>query len=438
MRRLTRTSLYVGTFVCVLGMGRIHAYRHKYSFHGSSRFGWSIAYVLSLCVAAYALGLPDLVRRQRAAWATALGATASGAVGVSVAQLVAGTAVLPRFVVFGSALLLIPWYVACCALSFGGRQRDEGRDRTALVGELEDEVVLRRELAAGPERDATLVATLTVEEACGVGKSKPLTEAVIRERASVVVLSRAAQLNENIVDQAATLHESGLRVRTLTSFYEEWLGKLPLTELERISLMFDVSELHRIRYGRVKRMVDLTAAIIGLLPLAAITVAVGACNLVGNRGKLFYRQDRVGRFGQPFSIVKFRTMTAVADTPSEWTRQGDPRITPFGHLLRRSHIDELPQIWNILRGDLSLVGPRPEQPAYVRHLLGEIPFYGLRHLVRPGLTGWAQVKYGYASDESDAMEKLQYDFYYLEHQDILFDLRIIGRTLRSVVRLGGR
>lgn len=438
MRRLTRTSLYFGTLACVLGMGRLHAYRHQYSFHGSSRFGWSLAYVVSLCVAAYALGLPDLVRRQRAAWATALAATAFGAVGVSVAQLIAGTAVLPRFVVFGSALLLVPWYVACTAVSSGGRQREEGRDRAALVGESEDERILRRELASGPERDATLVATLTVKEACGSGKSKPLTEVVIRERATVVVLSRTAQVDESIVDQAATLHEAGLRVRTLSGFYEEWLGKLPLSELERISLMFDVGELHRVRYGRVKRLVDLMAATIGLLPLAAMTLVVGVCNLVGNRGKLFYRQDRVGRFGRQFSIVKFRTMRSVADAASEWTRQGDPRITPFGRLLRRSHIDELPQIWNILRGDLSLVGPRPEQPAYVRELLGEIPFYGLRHLVRPGLTGWAQVKYGYASDESDALEKLQYDFYYLEHQDILFDLRIIGRTLRSVVRLGGR
>jgi lipopolysaccharide/colanic/teichoic acid biosynthesis glycosyltransferase len=135
----------------------------------------------------------------------------------------------------------------------------------------------------------------------------------------------------------------------------------------------------------------------------------------------------------------FRTMRpADGDAPTAWTGERDPRITPWGQVLRKTHVDELPQILNILRGDLSVVGPRPEQPHYVDELVTKIPFYDLRHLVRPGLTGWAQVKYGYAGDERDALEKLQYEFFYLRHQSMAFDLRIMGRTIRSVIGLAGR
>ena len=123
---------------------------------------------------------------------------------------------------------------------------------------------------------------------------------------------------------------------------------------------------------------------------------------------------------------------------SDWTADDDPRVTRFGAWLRRTHLDELPQVVNILRGDLSIVGPRPEQPHYVEELTEKIPFYNLRHLVRPGLTGWAQVKYRYGASHADALEKLQYEFYYLRHQGLALDLRIIGRTLRSVVGRDGR
>jgi lipopolysaccharide/colanic/teichoic acid biosynthesis glycosyltransferase len=123
---------------------------------------------------------------------------------------------------------------------------------------------------------------------------------------------------------------------------------------------------------------------------------------------------------------------------NEWTTEDDPRITPFGRILRRFHIDEIPQVLNIIKGDLSIVGPRPEQPQYVEELVAKLPFYSLRHLVRPGLTGWAQVKYGYAGSERDALEKLQYEFFYLRHQSLSMDTRVIVRTLRSVLRGQGR
>jgi lipopolysaccharide/colanic/teichoic acid biosynthesis glycosyltransferase len=299
---------------------------------------------------------------------------------------------------------------------------------------------LSRELDADPERPAVLAWVLAPEDAVSDGPSvQPLVDVVRATGASVVVLDRFGLADESIVAQAAVLHESGVRVRTLSLFYDQWLGKLPVSELERIGLFFDIGEVHRARYGRIKRILDTVGAALGVAVLAAVTPVVWLGNRFANQGPLLYRQVRVGKGGREFEILKFRTMApATTDAPSAWTTENDPRITRLGAWLRRSHLDELPQVVNILRGDLSVVGPRPEQPRYVEDLQAKIPFYGLRHLVRPGLTGWAQVKYPYGASEGDALEKLQYEFFYLRHQGLALDMRITGRTLRSVLGRGGR
>jgi lipopolysaccharide/colanic/teichoic acid biosynthesis glycosyltransferase len=439
MRRASRLLLYLGTAATVLGLSKYHAAEiGHYDLTGSSRFAWAIGYIVLLALAAYGAGLPDLARGVRGASLGALGATGAAAVGISLVQLASGSAQLPRFVVFGSAGVLVVWYVGCSLLALGGRTRAEERDRVVLVGGPGEADALRTDLDRAPERHASIVAVLTPAEASAVRpKVKPLVDAVVAQRATVVVLSREAQIDDRIVAQAASLHEAGVRVRTLSLFYEHWLGKLPLAELERVSLMFDIGELHRARYTRVKRLLDTVLAAAGAVVLALVTPFVLAGNLLANRGPLLYRQARAGKNGRTFEILKFRTMRA-GDDGGEWTSVRDPRITPFGGFLRRSHLDELPQVVNILRGDLSFVGPRPEQPRYVAELADKIPFYGLRHLVRPGLTGWAQVKYGYAGSDLDSLEKLQYEFYYLRHQGLALDLRIVGRTVRSVLGARGR
>jgi lipopolysaccharide/colanic/teichoic acid biosynthesis glycosyltransferase len=333
------------------------------------------------------------------------------------------------------------WYAACSVLAAGGRTRAEGRDRVVVVAPAAEVEALRHELDGNPEQPASVVAELRVGDASPDGpRTKPLVEAVAAAGGRVLVLDRAAQAEPTIVAQAATLHEAGVRVRTLSLFYDEWLGKLPISELERVSLMFDIGEVHRIRYTRVKRVVDVALALAGFVPLVLLTPVVLVGNLLANRGPLLYRQDRVGKGGSTFAILKFRTMTPrrSGELVDEWTAKDDPRITPFGRFLRATHLDELPQVLNILRGDLSVVGPRPEQPGYVTELSEKLPFYPLRHLVRPGLTGWAQVKYGYAGSQADALEKLQYEFWYLRHQDVRTDLRIVGRTVRSVLGSEGR
>jgi lipopolysaccharide/colanic/teichoic acid biosynthesis glycosyltransferase len=253
------------------------------------------------------------------------------------------------------------------------------------------------------------------------------------------VLSRAAQSEDDVVLQSTMLHEGGVRIRTLSMFYEQWLGKLPINELERVSLLFDIGEVHAAGYARIKRVFDVALALGGLVALALVTPFVLVGDLIANRGPLFYRQPRTGRGGETFAILKFRTMRRCApERAAEWTAADDVRVTPFGGLLRRTHLDELPQVINILRGDLSVVGPRPEQPQVVAELVGKIPFYRIRHLVRPGLTGWAQVKYQYAGTEAETLEKLQYEFFYLRHQGLMLDVRIVGRTLRAVVGREGR
>lgn len=440
MRRLARPMLLGGIAATVLGLAKIHAADHGYDFTESFRFAWSLAYIGLLWAACYGAGLPELPRSGRSAALTAAASTAAAALAVSVVQLGAGSALLPRFVVLGTPLVLVPVAALCAALARNGRARDGQRDRVVAVAGSDESANLSRELDDQPERPAVLTWVLAPRDAASEGNGdQPLLDVVRATKATAVVLDRAALADQSIVAQAATLHESGVRVRTLSLFYDEWLGKLPLAELERIGLLFDIGEVHRARYGRIKRILDTVAASVGLLLLGVVAPFVLLGNKVANKGDLLYRQPRVGKNGVEFEILKFRTMTAPADGDgTAWTSEDDPRITRFGSWLRRSHLDELPQVVNILRGDLSVVGPRPEQPRYVEELEAKIPFYRLRHLVRPGLTGWAQVKYPYGASEGDALEKLQYEFYYLRHQGLSLDLRITGRTLRSVVGRGGR
>ena len=438
MRRWARLIVVAGTVVVVLGLSKAHAVRHDYDYTSSPRLTWSFAYIGLLLAAAYGVGLPDLTRTRRSAVAATVASTVLASLGLAVLQLLAGSALLPRFVLLVTPAVLLPLYTLCAAVSSDGRARQARRDRLIVVAGVPETLELTDELAANAERPAVVAASLEPAAAASSDpRVRPLVEATRAAGGTTVVLDRHAQADESIVAQAASLHEAGVRVRTLSLCYDEWLGKLPISELERVSLMFDIGEVHRARYVRLKRVVDVATGLVGLAALAALMPVVLVGNRFGNRGPLFYRQPRVGKNGREFSILKFRTMTADGRV-SDWTADADPRVTPFGAWLRRTHLDELPQALNILRGDLSIVGPRPEQPRYVADLSEKIPFYNLRHLVRPGLTGWAQVKYRYGSTEADALEKLQYEFYYLRHQGLALDLRILGRTLRAVIGRNGR
>ena len=441
MRRVARPLLYAGVVAVVArpGEGPRRRIGH-YDWTGSARATWTLAYILLLALAAYGAGLPDLPRSARAAIAPSVGAAAGGALAVSAVQLVAGDELLPRFVVFGSAAILVVWFLLCATLARDGRERAEHRDRVLVVGSPAESEALRLELDRSPERPAAVVAALAPAEASSHRpRSRPLLERVIAARASVVVLDRDAAAEASVVSQAAALHESGFRIRTLSQFYEEWLGKLPVSELERASLFFDIRELHRARYGRVKRLFDVAIGLAGLPVL---------CRLPSVRGGWQpHRQPRASAL-PPAAGRQERPHLRDPEVPDHAPRRAgragqrvDGGGRPSHHAVRPVPAPHPPRRaapgGERAAGRLSVVGPRPEQPHYVEELTLKLPFYGLRHLVRPGVTGWAQVKYGYAGSEEDALEKLQYEFFYLRHQGLLLDARIVGRTARSVVRSDG-
>jgi lipopolysaccharide/colanic/teichoic acid biosynthesis glycosyltransferase len=391
-----------------------------------------LIFIALIWATSYAAGLPDWGGHLSRRFARALAALAAANVIISVLQLFTGAQLLPRFVVFVSSAILVPVFVLVSGLSNATQRRRASLDRVIAIVAGEESDRLARDTQELTERPAQLIAVARPDDVMPTpDQRRPLAQLVRTTNANLLVLDRESQQREEIVAQAAELHSKGVRIRTLSLFYDVWLGKLPISELERISLLFDINEIHRPAYARGKRASDLVIAMVGMLALALAVPIVAVVDLFGNRGPLFYSQPRVGKDGVVFTIHKFRTMRPGGST-SSWTAANDPRLGRVGRMLRRLHVDELPQMWNVLRHDLSIVGPRPEQPHYVELLAKTIPFYELRHLVRPGITGWAQINYDYGSSDVDALEKLQYEFFYLRHQSLSLDLRILGRTLRTV------
>ena len=433
-----RVLMAAGIVGTVLAASKYHAARiadPPYDFTASFRFWPAVAFAGLLLLGAYALGLPDSAPTRRRAMAVGVGVPTVAALGISLLQLIAGSSLLPRFVVLGSTLVLAPFLVLCARLGSDADARTRRGERVLVIGDLTDVAPVAIDLEIRTEVPATLVDVMSLEDARPRPGRQPVTELVHERDVTLVVLDAAAQTVPGILGQVTRLHQQGIRVRTLVDFYEDWLGKLPVSELERSSLFFDIAEIHGSGYSNLKRFLDVAGAAVLVVAAAVVMPVVVIANRFGNRGPLLFRQERVGKAGEIVEILKLRTMRPGSSDGS-WTTESDPRITPVGRFLRRSHLDELPQAWNVLRGDLSLVGPRPEQPRYVDELTDKLPFYGMRHLVRPGLTGWAQVKYGYAGDHADALEKLQYEFFYLRHQSLGLDVRIIVRTFRSL--LGGQ
>ena len=441
MDRAARPFYNVVTAAMILGAAVLHAWQLapvRYDFVGSDRSLWWAVFAIAQLGIGYALGLPELPQSRTAAALRGLIATIAAFAVIAAFQTVLATPLLPRSSSALLGLILPLWAIFAWNLSRDASAWAATRDRVFLVVDRpEDFESFRQDLAEVPESPATLVGVAFLDEVRQAGTATVICDAANEAEATIVVLDAASQAYAPAVDQAAELHRQGLRVRTMSLFYEEWIAKLPHAELARVSLLFDIGELHRAHYVRAKRVVDLLFAAVGLVALIPVGLITAAANPFFNPGPLVYRQPRVGRNGHEFVIYKLRTMVP-SEADSSWTVDGDNRITPLGRLLRRSHLDELPQVWNIVVGDLSLVGPRPEQPQYVSELSEKIAFYDVRHIVRPGLTGWAQVKQGYASDQDDAFEKLQYDFYYLRRQGFALDAKIIRRTVRGVLRGDGR
>jgi sugar transferase (PEP-CTERM system associated) len=225
----------------------------------------------------------------------------------------------------------------------------------------------------------------------------------------------------------------------LASVYEEYTGKIAIETLRPSWFVFSSAFRKTRLLLQGKRALDVGLAIVGLVVTAPFLLAAAALVRLTSRGGAIYRQDRVGLNGCVFTIYKLRTMRADAEagTGPIWSAVNDVRITPVGRFLRQTRIDELPQLWNVLRGDMSFVGPRPERPQFVTQLSTTIPFFSQRHVLKPGITGWAQIHHAYAASVEDAIEKLQYDLYYVKNLSLWLDLLILAETVKTVVRQRG-
>lgn len=432
MQRVSRLVMVLGTFAAVFAARLTHHWLRG-DVGSLAPYVWFAAL---LAVAALVIGLPTYPQDWQPAIFSAVVAAVVGTAGMAFAQLIFPNS-LPRFVLLLAPLFLIPWLLLNWRLTLRNQFRVRALERVLGIvsdGEVKTMITDSRQDFPRAELPFTLVSAITPSE---VPPDK-LAHICTSHDVTLLVLGGAAQENDELLAQVEPLHRLGMRVRTLEMFYDEWLGKLPLSEVGRMALFTDVGGIHKTQYAYLKRFIDVVGALIGCVFLLIAIPLVWIGNLFGNRGPLFFTQLRAGTNSQPFRILKFRTMTPNNAPRDTWTTEDDMRVTPFGGVLRRLHLDELPQMLNILQGSLSIVGPRPEQMDYVLDLQHKLPFYGLRLLVKPGLTGWAQVKFRYGASDRDAWEKLQYDLYYVRHQSLTFDLLIISRTIRQVVFAQGR
>jgi sugar transferase (PEP-CTERM system associated) len=275
-----------------------------------------------------------------------------------------------------------------------------------------------------------------------IGAIDDIPSLVYKHGVDRVVVSLSDQRGKLPMDRLLDVRmRSGVIFDHLASVYEEYTGKIAVENLRPSWLVFSTGFRKTRVLMAAKRTFDVTAALIGLVLAAPLMLAITIVMKISSRDPVFYHQERVGLNGRIFTVHKFRTMRqdAEAGTGPVWSRPGDARVTTLGQILRRTRLDELPQLRNVLRGDMSLIGPRPERPSFVEQLTASIPFYGQRHVIKPGLTGWAQVRYTYGASVEDAVEKLQYDLYYIKNMSMVFDFVIALETIKTVVlRRGAR
>ena len=245
----------------------------------------------------------------------------------------------------------------------------------------------------------------------------------------------------SLYNQLNELLKKGFPIRDYTQVYEEVTRRIPVQNVDKdFYRYFPFSRSNQNKfYILMFRILDILVSIIGIICGLLISPLILIGNLIANRGKFFYSQERVGKNGVVFKIMKLRTMTKDAESSGpQYAQKNDYRITKFGKFLRRARIDEIPQFYNVLIGDMSLIGPRPERPIFVKELSELIPFYETRHIIKPGLTGWAQVMANYGDCYDDSLEKLQYDLYYIKHRGIFLDLSILLKTLSTVIFFRGQ
>jgi len=316
------------------------------------------------------------------------------------------------------------------------RAASPARRRIAVVGPDRTAVALRDELASAGVEGYELAGRVTVGPADpqnhvrALGSLDAMRDIVVEHRIDLLVLAPDVPRLPVFDEIAASCLELPVRLVDLDSFCERAFGHVPVTAINGAWFQYLMHPRFRRGGPPTKRAIDVAIALVaGLVFLPLMLVA--ALLIRRDGGPALFVQTRIGEGGRPFRIYKLRTMT-VSDGPSVWTTGDDARVTRIGRLLRRTHLDEVPQLLNILLGDMSVVGPRPEQPTYVSALEQGIPYYSRRHLIKPGLTGWAQVRCGYAGSIEGSAWKMCHDLYYVKHRSLWLDLLILGETVRTL------
>lgn len=275
-----------------------------------------------------------------------------------------------------------------------------------------------------------------------IGCSSDLLDITATNRVSDIIVAISGEMKGAMFQAILDAQERGIEISRMPVVYEELLGRVPIRLLETdwiLRSFVDQNKASRF-YDLVKRMMDILVGLVGVIVTLILLPIIGFGIIIDDGFPIFYSQTRSGRGGMPYNIYKFRTMRrdAEADGVPQWAREDDQRATKVGLILRKTHLDELPQFINVLRGEMSLVGPRAERPELVEHFQHHVPFYRARLLVKPGITGWAQINFGYASTIDETITKLEYDLYYIKHRNVLMDLLIFLRTPATIFGLRGR
>jgi exopolysaccharide biosynthesis polyprenyl glycosylphosphotransferase len=307
-------------------------------------------------------------------------------------------------------------------------------------------------------------AGLMVDGLPVLGQSKDLHDLVHRERIAQVIIAITNDKSPDLMDSLARLTLTNCRVVDMPTTYEILTGKIPIDHISDVWLFFNSLNNSRLYYHKIKRLTDLVVSLLVLLVSWPLLVLAAIAIKLDDSGPIFYRQERLGQDGEPFYIIKFRTMIPNAEQAGpQWAAANDSRVTRVGRVLRKIRLDEFPQLINILKGEMSLIGPRPERQEFVQEFRAPVavwqskcstcplsngekmltykerlPYYSYRLLSKPGLTGWAQVKFPYASTMEETKEKLQYDLFYIKHVSFFLDLAILLKTLKTVLFGHGR
>lgn len=312
------------------------------------------------------------------------------------------------------------------------------KERVVFVGEND----YTEDLLESVKKDSQYVFVMSLNNTDMKALGKEILELYNTKKFDVLVdftdkLLRDPKITEKLLQYKL----EGLQYYNYLEFYETYENKLPISHLSPKWFLENTGfEIYHNNFNlKAKRLLDLLfALLIGIFAAPVIVLAAIIVKLE-SKGPVFFIQERIGEGNKKFNIVKFRSMTTDAEKDGpQWASKNDNRVTKFGKIMRATRIDELPQLWNVLRGEMSFVGPRPEREFFIQQLEKEIPYYNLRHTVKPGLTGWAQVMYPYGASVEDAYRKLQYDLYYIKHHSIPFDVKVLLKTVTIVIFGKGR